>query len=894
MSVTTRTLAQTYQGADVGEQFTGFSLAALPVGSAQFVQLVLTLRRGACAEQPGEEGLSSLIGTLLGRGAGSLNREQFATEVDSRGADLEIFPARDNFSIELTVLPEDLRWGLELLARMLSEPRLEESEIAIARAEHQQQLAARADEQRLLLADSTRSAIFAPDHAYGRPILGTAASLESFTPETVRSFHQELCLGRAPMVLCAAGCFEVDQLKALTELIFRPLCQSRRSKPPSPTTSLLYRPNPPRILPVEFPFEQSRILIGIPSMPRSAPNYLEASFANEVFGGAFISRLTRAVRSKEGLAYSAGSRLWSAGQGGALFMGLQTDRSNISKALKTIRVSMHQLLTDGLPVKELAQFKEFALSSLPFDYDSLSSWCSRFLEHLLYGSVWQPDLRLAQIQERVSVDSVNLVLDELLRCEQATVCILGQSLPEGAEEAFFEAPGAADVSRYSVPALKPFPDPVVSDKPLASHQIVERNDQATLVRYQNGVHLLSLNRPELLSISLQVWTLTGSMDEPKGRSGMSHFLEHLMFRGTERFPDGEFDVILSQRGGLNNAFTSEDFTVYTDYVVMAGLEEALCLEADRFANLRIEEEIFTTEKDVILEERSLRVDSNPLGKLYEQLQYTAFKEHPYGWPVIGWRQELLDLQATDLEAHYLRARSSERLLVVLAGGCPTETAIELVGRTLGAELPQSQVEASPWPALSPNSAVPPVKSEFFQTEERSGYSYLVGCYRFPREGHPDYPAAELLSRVVGQGDSSRLHDRFVRETQRVLEVWLSYESQTRDHPLFHLGMATAEPMQAQELRQEVTEYLGTLADSLTQAELEKVKRGWIAETAFGSDDLEEWAVEIAARVMLVSWDDAFSLRSRMEAVTLEDLKRVCRLYLAPETAVFASLAAKAG
>lgn len=868
----------------MGEEFPGFSLAALPVPSAQLVQLVLSLKSGACLERSTERGLVSLLGTLLTRGCGELSREQFARDIDSRGADLSVYPARDSFTVEMTVLPEDLQWALETMARMLAQPRLEEEEVSIARQEHLQQMEARADEQRLLLSDSSRAAIFREGHSYARPLGGTIECLEQFDGAALSSVRARLLGDGVEVYLCAAGRFELSRLQTMVHDSFSFL--KTRNADGRFDEGETFAATPPRYVPVEFSYDQSRILIGIPALARSAPNYLEASFANEIFGGAFISRLTRAVRSKEGLAYSAGSRLWSGAQGGCLWMGLQTDHGNVGRALSTIRVCMDQILRDGLPAQELAQFKEFILCSLPFEYDSLSSWCSRFMEFFHYGSAWQPDRRRQLLEERIHQDSMRSVFQELLQAERATVCVLGLPQPEGAEERFFSEPTSEDRVLFGVSELKADSTKINSRAGMPQHQIVAQSESASLVRYPNGVHLLSLPRPELLSISLQVWTMTGSMDEPPGRSGMSHFLEHLMFRGTEDFPDGDFDLVLARRGGLNNAFTSEDFTVYTDYVVLDGLEEALCLEADRFQNLTIEEEVFRTEKDVVLEERSLRVDANPLGKLYEKIQARAFGEHPYGWPVIGWREELEQLEAEHLREHYRSAIRPERLMVVVAGGCPQEVAVELVGRTLGT-LPGSKLP-SPWPALDPGQAVTPLISSELELSERSGYSYLVGCYRVPREGHPDYEAVELLSRVLGQGDSSRLHDHFVRKTQRVLEVWLSYESQTRDHPLLYIGMATTEPLVDDSLRQELLEFLESVANDISEEELSRARIGWIAEAAFGSDELEDWSLEIAARVMLLPWEQVFSARERIEAVTVAQVRDACRRYLLSPS-VFARL-----
>jgi zinc protease len=871
----------------------GVSVAGLPVAGAEFVQLLLAFRAGTVDEQPEEHGYAELLATVLCRGAGPWNRQQFALECDRRGASLQVSAFRDIFMLELSVLPEDLAWGLQLLAHMVLRPWLREQDVAVAAQEQREQNAARRDEQRTALADLARASLFLEGHAYARPVSGGEGRPDPVDSQALAAFHRRILLGETPLACCAAGAFEREQFLQQAGELLGALSAGRRPHGVPQPVEGLFVARPQRFQQLEFPTGQNRLLIGLPAVSRGHSSFWETQLANEMFGGAFLSRLTRAVRSKEGLAYSAGSALWSGFQSGCLWISLQTDNRNVPKALRTVRVAMEQLLREGLPLAEIEQFRQFAESSLTFEYDSLSGLASRLLDHILFQEPWKPEERREALRRRAGQEPLQEALRQLLRPEQAVVCLSGRPAPRGSENAFFKRPRAVQCRTLSVPPLQTFSGPPLPPPLAEAPRLVARHEKGALLVYPNGVHLLCLPRPELLSISLQVWTRTGSMDEPPGQSGMSHLLEHLMFRGTAHFPDGEFDAILAQKGGMNNAFTSEDFTVYTDYLVAEGLAEALCLEADRFAHLEIGEEIFVTEREVVLEERSLRVDSNPLGRVYEELQKAAFPEHPYGWPVIGWREDLGNLTAGKLMEHYRQTVQPERLLVVIAGGCDVETASDWVGRTFGQQIPAGNSSSSPvWPTLCPPGPVPPLApSQTLTFVDRSGYSYMLAAFRFPREGHPDYEAAELLSRLLGQGDSSRLHDHFVRETRLALEVWTSYEPQTRDHPLLHLGLASTDDFEAEERRSALESFLRALPETLTEEELEKVRRGWIAEQAFGTDELEEWALELAGRVMMLPWDQVWTVRARVEAVTLPQLVAAARRYLNPEHGVYAHLRA---
>ena len=194
--------------------------------------------------------------------------------------------------------------------------------------------------------------------------------------------------------------------------------------------------------------------------------------------------------------------------------------------------------------------------------------------------------------------------------------------------------------------------------------------------------------------------------------------------------------------------------------------------------------------------------------------------------------------ADKLMAHYRKTVEPGKLLVVVAGGCDTATAADWVGRTFAAQI-ASDSGPRAWPVLADTAPVEKLESKTLFFEDRSGYSYMLAAFRFPREGHPDYEAAELLTRVLGHGDSSRLHDHFVRQHRLAMEVWTAYEPQSRDNPLFHMGLATTDDFEIAQRKADLAEFFEHLPDTLTQADLDKARTGWIAEEAFGTDELED-------------------------------------------------------
>jgi len=811
----------------------------------------------------------------MSRGCGPFSRGEFASECDGRGLSIEVYPGRDFLTLELWCLPEDLEWGVGTLVQMVWETTLETREVQVAREEHLQQLAARKDEKRSRLNDEVRARLYRKEHPFSRPLLGTVDGLSRAESPTLKRFQEEILSGVSGVV-CATGAFQEETLLTVLEKVTSGL-SFRPYERPHESVSPFYDLNQKSSL-IPFPTEQTEVMMALPAVSRWHNDYRLASFCNEILGGAFLSRLTRAVRMGQGLAYSAESRLRSGVQGGVVWVGFQTDRGNV------IRNCMESLRDEGVGDKEFAHFQEFVRGSLPFDYDSLSSLTSRRLEQILYGEPWALEARQEEFEEKISHQAVQDYLQNMLDPAGTLVCLLGDHLEEHHRVAFHELSEEAVIE---VPPLALFESPQARG-PEREPVLLHSHPTGSLYGWQNGVRFLSLPRAEVGSISVQVWTLTGSMDEEPLGAGMSHLLEHLMFRGTPSYPDGSFDAILAQRGGLNNAFTTEDFTVYTDYVTEPGLEDALCLEADRFAHLHIDEELFHTELSVVLEERSLRVDCHPLGKAYERIQKRAFGDHPYGHPVIGWKEQLAALSREELVAHYQKARDPSRLLVVLAGGFDEGSALSLLGRTFGNLPPLAEAKFN-WPILCPTGRIAPLSADFSRLEERSGYSYLLLCYRFPREGHPDFEACELLARIIGEGDSCRLHEKYVNEEQSFHEVWVNYESQTRDHTLLHIGLATPNNFKGENQAREVGDFLANLKDSLEQKELEKAKRLWKAERAYDTDELEDWAIEVAGRVVLLPWEEVWGQDERVAQVTLGELRSAAERYLSPEGMVAVQL-----
>jgi zinc protease len=272
----------------------------------------------------------------------------------------------------------------------------------------------------------------------------------------------------------------------------------------------------------------------------------------------------------------------------------------------------------------------------------------------------------------------------------------------------------------------------------------------------NGLTILVLPDHSLPILSLQIHYQVGSRHELPGITGISHLFEHLMFRGTETLGPEEFSRILQAKGGEINAFTTRDNTSYFENLPSEHLELGLKLEADRLLHLRLDEETFSSELQVVISERKLRSVDSPLGLVQEQLFATAFTQHPYQWPVVGWNQDLHHLSLADCLAYYRNHYHPGSMTVVIAGDAEPERARDLVARYF-ADIPNPGV--SPTPPFTE----PPQRGERRAVVKKvSQVEALLAGYHAVGMDHPDLYPLSLLAIILSGGKASRFYQGFVR------------------------------------------------------------------------------------------------------------------------------------
>ena len=333
----------------------------------------------------------------------------------------------------------------------------------------------------------------------------------------------------------------------------------------------------------------------------------------------------------------------------------------------------------------------------------------------------------------------------------------------------------------------------------------------------NGMRVIVWPVHNIPNVALYNWVRAGSRNEMPGATGLAHFFEHMMFNGTSRHPPGEFDRLMEAEGGANNAFTSDDVTVYQDWFPASALELVLDLESDRAAHLAFTPEVIESERGVVASERRLRVDDNSHGLLAEQVQATAFVAHPYGFPTIGWPADIQSWRLEDLQAFYRTYYAPNNLTLVLAGDVDPERAIALARRSF--ESLPAQPPPPPVRVVEPEQLC----ERRVSIRRKAQTPLLQLAYKAPPAADARAPAVSLLLSALVEGDASRLHRALVEDRQLAIEVGGHWQ-EGFDPGLLWLSLVLPEVSDPEEARSALdTELAAVAADGITEAELERAR-----------------------------------------------------------------------
>jgi zinc protease len=401
----------------------------------------------------------------------------------------------------------------------------------------------------------------------------------------------------------------------------------------------------------------------------------------------------------------------------------------------------------------------------------------------------------------------------------------------------------------------------------------------------NGLEVVVIPNHRAPVVTQMVWYKVGGADEPRGKSGIAHFLEHLMFRGTRDVLPGQFSRLVAQNGGRDNAFTAEDYTAYHQTVAADRLPLVMKLEADRMANLQITDAVVLPERQVIIEERRSRIDNNPAALLNEQVNTAIFLNHPYRIPTIGWEHEMETLSTEDAIAHYRTWYAPNNAVLVVAGDVTTAQVKTLAEQYYG-PIPARAVP--PRHRLSEPPHVATARLEFRSPRVAQASwtrSYLAPSYTGGETRHAY--ALEVLAQIVGGGATSRLHRALVLEQDIAQSAGAFYDPGRLDLTTFGFYAVPRGDHSVAEVEHAVEAETKTLlAEGVTTEEVERAKSRMIAEAVYARDSISGPAnIFGAALADGRSIADVEAWPQRIAAVTVEEVDDAARFVIRESTAV---------
>jgi len=393
----------------------------------------------------------------------------------------------------------------------------------------------------------------------------------------------------------------------------------------------------------------------------------------------------------------------------------------------------------------------------------------------------------------------------------------------------------------------------------------------------NGLKVILLENPKAPLVTFQVWYRVGSRNEAWGKTGLSHVLEHMMFKGTEKVGGEEFSRIIQENGGNFNAFTAYDNTAYFETLSSDRIQVAIDLESDRMQNLILRQEDFRTERMVVVEERRLRTEDNPQAFLMEQMMATAFQIQPYHWPIIGWMEDLSRLTLEDLKSYYQTYYNPVNAFLVVVGDFKKDELLPKIEKAFGSYarglVPNQDKVKDP----------PQVGERRISVKKEAQLPFLVMGYHVPNLRDPDSYVLEVIATILSGGKSSRFYQSLVREKRLVLSADADHSLLSRDPSLFYISADLLPGKEVAEVEKALDQEVERLQkEPVGEKELEKAKNQLEAAFIYGQDSLYYQAMLLAQHEISLDWRAIDSYLPSIRKVSAEDIQRVAKRYLVPD------------
>jgi zinc protease len=418
---------------------------------------------------------------------------------------------------------------------------------------------------------------------------------------------------------------------------------------------------------------------------------------------------------------------------------------------------------------------------------------------------------------------------------------------------------------------------------------VAQNPAVHEFKLDNGMKVIIKEDHRSPVVVSQVWYKVGSSYEHDGVTGLSHALEHMMFKGTPQHGPNEFSRIVAENGGRENAFTSHDYTVYFQQLEKSRLPISFELEADRMRHLTLAPEEFAKEIQVVMEERRMRTDDDPESLTDEQFSAVAFLNSAYRIPVIGWMDDLKSMRVEDLRNWYQTWYAPNNATLVVVGDVDPQQAFTLAKKYFG------PLKPSTIPAVKPREEIPQTGVRRLVVKAPAELPYIIMGYKVPvlktAEDSTEPYALEVLAGILSGGDSARIAKHLIRDSQVAAQASAGYSLDARSDNLFELDGTPAQGHTIADLEKGLREQVRKLQDDLvSEDELKRVKAQVVAGDVYKKDSVFYQAMEIGSlETVGLGWQVADQYVDRVKAVTAEQVRDVARKYLIDDHLTVATL-----
>jgi zinc protease len=401
-----------------------------------------------------------------------------------------------------------------------------------------------------------------------------------------------------------------------------------------------------------------------------------------------------------------------------------------------------------------------------------------------------------------------------------------------------------------------------------------RKEDVKVFKLDNGLKILLLEDHDIPNIALYTFFHVGSRNERPGLTGVSHFIEHMMFNGSKKVAPGEFDRKMEFAGGSNNAFTGDDMTGYTDWFPAAALEPMIEMEADRMQGLLLDPMVFESERGVIASERRMSVENNNDAILSENVRATAIMAHPYHWDVIGWMSDIQGWKRDEVMNYYRTYYSPNNAVLIVVGDFNSAKALELIKKYyagIPAGPPPPAVTTIEPPQMGP-------KNVLIRKEAQAPSFEMV--YHAPNCTAPDYYPLSILELVLMNGQSSRLYRRLVRDEQLAISVGGGI-SETIDPQLFTIRVKPRPGSDLNKIEAAIEDEVGKVKSAgITEQEYQKALNMIRAQFFFGLQTISGKANQLgAAEILYGNFETLFTQMDKYAAVKREMIQEATRRYL---------------